>query len=99
MQLLFLADAGSTIHAFKSPEACVNHVFRVFADAGKGPHTEKQLFSNSDGLHMITVKSFDKKKVTDFIKQMHLHASFIVVLRNRELDTEERYTIRKSYLM
>ena len=96
MQLLFLADAGSTIHAFKSPEACVNHVFRVFADAGKGPYIEKQLFSNSDGLHMVTV---DKKKVTDFIKQMHLHASFIVVLRNRELDTEERYTIRKSYLM
>lgn len=48
---------------------------------------------------MVTVKSFDKKKVTDFIKQMHLHASFIVVLRNRELDTEDRYTIRKSYLM
>ena len=98
MQLVYLADAGTTVHCFKSPESCVNHAFRIFVSKA-GKNAEKQIFSNSDGFHMANVDKFDKEKVTAYIQAMHLHTVLILSTYDKETDSESRITLRKTYLI
>lgn len=99
MQLVYLADTGYSVHCFKSPVMCANYTCRIFSVHPKNDTLKRQLYSNSEGLHNMDVETFERQKIATFLDQMRMQSSLILVLKNETIDTTDKVTITKTYLI
>lgn len=95
-QTIYVLEAESNVICFREPADCINTVFRLFLSKDYG--REFIILSNSKGLHRAITNTIDKAKVISFIEQMVVNSYLIISIRNIELDTALKVSIKKSYL-